>query len=165
MSTILATAAINMAITATLRSALPAVSGNAMLADTNNVALTIGSGVGAADGSFTTVGNVSSGTPVTIDFTSLHDPFGNAVTTGHVVGLKITNLNTNLSSGTLAHGGGSNPLYAAMPAALAIAPTDSFCQSFDGAGLPVTGGSAQNLQLSASAGTVTYQVTALLRST
>jgi hypothetical protein len=164
MGSILSSISCNLKIQAAIASSLPTVSGNTFIADQNNVSMTFGSAVGQSDGSYTTVGNVSAGTPVVINVASLVDVMGASLTVAHVTALIITNTNTNLSTGTLTPGGGSNPVFAALPSQLAITPTDSWAQTFNGAGLPVTGGSAQNLQLAASAGIVGYRVTALTRS-
>lgn len=139
------------------------LTGNIIVKDTTNAVVSVGSAAGNADGSYTTTGSVVSGTPVVIDFTSLKDPYGNALTVGHIVALKITNANTS-GSGVLEHGGGTNPIYAAVPSGLYLGFGDFFAQSFNGLGLTVTSGSLQNLTLTASTGTIAYKVTALVRS-
>lgn len=163
MSTVLSNVAMTANVQAGLVSSNPSLSGNLTLSDQTNVTPTVGSAAGSADGAYTISGSVVAGTPLVINLAALTDPYGNALTVGHVVGIKITNTSA-LGAGTLSHGGGTNPIYAAMPSALAIAPGDYFSQSFNAAGLVMTSGSLQNLQITASTGTVTYKVTIIVRS-
>jgi hypothetical protein len=154
-----------MQITLAVRAALapnnPALSGTLFVSDQNTVSLTTGSAVGSGDGAYSVSGNVSAGTPVVLNLASATDPVGNPLTVGHIVALLITNTSA-AGGGNLSHGGGTNPIYSAAP--LPVTPGDSYAQTFNGSGLVVTSGSAQNLQLTASAGTVSYKVTAIVRS-
>jgi hypothetical protein len=161
MSTSLSGIAVNCSLKATMSSALTTVSGNSMLADQTNIGITYANTAGSSDGVYTVQGTVVSGTPVVIDFNSLTDPFGIALTVVHISALKISNTSAT-GAGNLSFGGGTDPIFASFP--LAITPTDFFCQSFNNTGLIVVASTAMNLTLTASTGTVSYQVTALVRS-
>jgi hypothetical protein len=159
MSSTLTAIALNANIQANISPNVATLSGNLFAADQSNVTVTAGSAVGSADGVYTSNVNIVSGTPLVINLEALLDPFGNTLTVGHVVGIKISNVS---GTGSLSHGGGTNPVYAAQ--SLTVTPGDFFAQSFNGAGLTVTSGSLQNLQVTASTGTVGAKITILTRS-
>lgn len=135
------------------------VTGSQAVGDSTNIAPGVGTAAGKADGVYFASFSIVSGTPLVIDFTSIKDIYGNSITAAHIVSLKITNTG---GGGTLSHGGGTNPIYSAQP--LAIGNGDSFFHTFNAAGLAVVGSSAQNLDITASTGTVTCTVSALVRS-
>jgi hypothetical protein len=159
MSSSLTAIAFNANLQASISPNVSTLSGSLFASDQTNLAITPGSAVGNADGVYTMNASIVSGTPLSINLSSLNDPFGNALTVAHLVAIKITNVS---GTGTITHGGGTNPIYATQP--LTISPGDFFAQSFNGAGLAVTSGSAQNLQLTASTGTVGVKITILTRS-
>lgn len=86
-------------------------------------------GVGAAVGQVSAVyaieGTVSSGSPVTIDVTSLTDPAGNAIPSlARVLGFCIENLSVTAGQIITLAGGASNPLFSDQ---MTLQPnTDSF---------------------------------------
>jgi hypothetical protein len=152
---------LSITLSASVSSPLAAVGSAVPLSDQTRTTFPTGSTAGSSDGSFTLAGSVTSGTPVSINLLALTDVFGNAITAGHVVSLKITN--TSASGGNLSHGGGTNPIYAAFPVALSPGSTIGFSDA-SASLMPVVGSSTQNLQLTASTGTVTYTVSGLVRS-
>ena len=155
---------VSSGIQANAYSADPAVPNGVSVSAVDSNAVPSGSAAGSSDGiSRTYAVSVVSGTPYVLDCTALVDIFGKALTVAHVVGIKIKNTSV-LAAGTLTHGGGSNALYGTAP--LPIEPLGVFlwdASLHGGTGAPVAGGS-KNLQLTASTGTVTAEITLLTRS-
>lgn len=146
-------------VAASLVPTVSTISGNLMVQDRTDETITAGSGAGQADGCYTTVVSVVSGTPLVINLLALTDPFGAAITVAHLVAIKITNVS---GTGVLTHGGGTNPVYASQ--SLTIGVGDFFAHSFNAAGVAVVVSSTQNLQVTTSTGTSSVRVTVLTRS-
>lgn len=92
--------------------------------------------------------NYSVSTGTTIDLTNITDPFGNAISFATVKHLQIVN---NDLTNSLTVGGGSNPVFAALPSIIA-----GGCVNLT-TNLTV-GGSTKNLLLTAGAGTISVDV-------
>jgi hypothetical protein len=138
------------------------VSGSIAVSDLTRLGIPSGSTSGSADGAFALSGTVTAGTPVTIDLAALHDPLGNAITAGHLVAMKVSNTSAT-GAGNLTYGGGTDP--AANTGSVPVSPGGTAAIA-DPAGtlLPIVSGTTQYLQLTASAGTVSYSVSGLTRS-
>lgn len=158
MASVLNNAQMSASFQTNVTSPVSTVKGTTSVLDQTVLNPSILSTAGGVDGCYTTTGSVTSGTPVTIDVTALVDPLGQAITAGHICGIKIAN---NSGANNLTHGGGSNPIYATQP--LTIGPGDYFAQSLLGNSF-ATSGSVKNLQLAASAATINYTVTIFTRS-
>lgn len=164
LSGVIATA--NLAGTVT--SADPAITQPIAINDGNTTNFSgSGSGVGQVDGIFRNAAiAVVSGTPFTLDLTSstaLKDLFGNAITAGHVVGIKVRNTNSVATGGNITVGAGTNGV---ISWAVPIEPLGQFLLegiTNGGTTIPVDG-THKILQIVASAGTVNCTLTLILRS-
>ena len=130
--------------------------------DSGQPQIGVGSSAGNASGIYTASRSVTAGTPDVVNLLSLTDPFGVAITAGHLIAVHIQSPSGTAAGVTLTMGGGTNPVF---PAGRPIGPGgDDFWQDVQNGGVQITSGSAQNLQVTASSGTVTYTLTLFVRS-
>jgi hypothetical protein len=109
----------------------------------------VGSAAGQVDTVYTAGRSVSgAGSPDSVVLSSLTDPAGNAIAFAHVVDLILENTDAN---NTLSVGGGGDAV-AWLPAAGMAVPPQSALVLHVPAGLAVTAGSADHLQVSIAAG-------------
>jgi hypothetical protein len=122
----------------------------------------VGSAAGQVDSVYTKGRAVpSSGSPDSVILSSLTDPAGNAIAFVHVVDLILENTDT---TNTLTIGGGTNAVSWLPSAGIAIPPGSAMVLHVP-AGLAVTSGSADRLQVITSGGTnVAYNLTITGRS-
>jgi|ERR1700722_13542978 len=122
----------------------------------------VGASTGQVDTIYTKGRTVtSSSSPDSVMLSSLTDPAGNAIAIGHVVDLIVENTD---ATNTLTVGGGSSAV-SWLPSAGVAVPAGSALILHVPAGLAVTAGSTDHLQVATSGGSnVAYNLTILGRS-
>lgn len=123
---------------------------------------TVGSSAGQVDTVYTKGRTVtSSSSPDSLTLSSLTDPAGNAIAFGHVVDLIVENTDP---TNTLTVGGGSSAVTWLPSAGIAVPPVSAVILHVP-AGLLVTAGSTDHLQVASSGGSnVAYNITLAGRS-
>jgi hypothetical protein len=139
-----------LAITGALSDGLSPPVVTASINHTVNPSLPVGSSSGSVDIEYHTPVTVSSGSPLVLDLTNLTDPLGNAITFAVVTAILLTNDSTTTTN-DLSLGGGTHPLIATCPLP-AQASGGAVAFLAPAAGLTVSSGSTNNLQISAAAG-------------
>ena len=122
----------------------------------------VGSATGQVDTVYTKARTVAaSGSPDSIVLSSLTDPAGNAIAFVHVVDLIVENTDP---TNTLTIGGGSTAVSFLPSAGVAVPPASALILHVP-AGLPITSGTTDHLQVATSGGTnVAYNITIVGRS-
>lgn len=131
-----------------------------------NFKLGVGNTSSSTDGFYSADLSVTAGTPGAINLTApLVDPQGYSLSVARVVGFMIRNKSTTTGQ-TLSLGGGTTPVFAALPSFLAIGPggTFMFTTPMDGSAT-ITAGTNNLLQVIASTGaTIAYTIRIFTRS-
>jgi hypothetical protein len=115
-----------------------------------NPSLPVGSGSGNVNIEFHLPFTVTSGSLLVLDLTNLTDPLGKAIAFAVVTAILLTNDSTTATN-DLSLGGGTNALVANCPLP-AQAAGGAVAFLAPAAGLPVTSGSTNHLQIAANAG-------------
>jgi hypothetical protein len=139
-----------LAITGALSDGLAPPVVTASINHTVNPSLPVGSGSGSVNLEYHTPVTVTSGSPLVLDLTNLTDPLGNAIAFAVVTAILLTNDSTTTGN-DLSLGGGTTPLVATCPLP-AQAAGGAVAVLAPAAGLTVTSGSTNKLQIAAAAG-------------
>lgn len=162
MANSLSSPKVTLSVQANYNDTSSTLTSNVSISDTTATTFTVGTASGNVNKPYTATRTVASGTPDVLDLSVLTDPVNGSVAFLHVDVLKITNTST-VAGQDLTVGGGTAPLFTALPITIGpggslvwVNPTDDFA---------VNASTAHNLQVAAAAGTVTYTITILGRTT
>ena len=156
----------NPSFGAVIAATVPISGGKFTATGSVNHSVASGYAVGSASGQVDTVYTkgrtvASSSSADSVVLSSLTDPAGNAISFGHVVDLIVENIN---ATNTLTVGGGTSTVAWLPSAGVAVPPGGALILHVP-AGLAVTSGSADHLQVATSGGTnVAYNITIAGRS-
>jgi hypothetical protein len=162
MSSTLTNPTVNASLGGSLLPPNSAINQAVAAAAMNQFKLTVGNGAGQADGIVSMDRTVTAGTPDVIVLTALSDYVGYSVSCVRIVAVIIQSKSSTPGQ-TLTHGGGTNPYYAADPRPIGPSGNAEWASPIDG-GPTVVGGTNNNLQVTASTGTVAYTIRMLTRS-